>query len=71
MKGGSRVKQDNALGKNRAGQGLLLLDPPSVPTVLGTNENGSVDEDTELLLDEQVSFVQIELALTVDVYEMN
>ena len=53
-KGGARMKQENASGKITAGQGLLLLEPPSVPTGLGTNEIGTVDEDAVLLLDGQV-----------------
>lgn len=55
IKGGSKSKQETALGKSTAGQGILLLEPPSVPTAPGGNEIGAIDDETELLLDGKVS----------------
>ena len=55
IKGGSKSKQEAALGRSTAGQGLLLLEPPSVPTAPGGNEIGAIDDETELLLDGKVS----------------
>lgn len=57
-KGATRVKHDSSGGKAAAGQGLLLFEPPSVPTaVSGRHEGPAGEDEMELLLDGHVRLV--------------